>query len=746
MSKKPPLLPSMDELVGYLKDTSGRVGKREIARAFNIRGDDRIALKGMLRELENSGIIERDSRRSLSMAGMLPETCPVEVTGEDSEGYLIARPLNWRDDTPSPQIILFDMGNIMPPARAGDFLLVRTKQAGKHLYEGKVLRRLTNAPDRIVGIFTTKGKGQPGMVSSVDRRLKHNYFVERDDTSGAENSSVVIAELTGQDNHRQAKIIKVIGKESDSNVASLIAVYLHNLPLYFPSEAVKQAKNAAIPPMDNREDLRNFPLVTIDGEDARDFDDAVWAEPFSDSKVKDGWHLIVAIADVAWFVRPGTPLDISAKERGNSVYFPDQAIHMLPQELSAGLSSLMPNEDRPCLVAHIWIDSEGRQINKKFTRAMIRSAARLNYHEVQDMLDGRISSPHLMPVIDNLYQAFKALDTNRIDRGALEIEAIEREIILTPAGKVSAITARERLESHRIIEEFMIAANVAAAEVLEELEMPVMYRIHEPPSGEKVAALSDYLALMKVKTHLPSKPHSSDFNKILEEVKDTPLRTNINEMVLRTQSQARYSPENYGHFGLALEKYAHFTSPIRRYADLMVHRALISGLKLGDGGLDLKSDLGKDFPATAEHISYTERRADTAERDAEDRYIAAFLAPREGELFSGIITGVTASGLFIRLDDNYAEGFSPISTLPDEYYVYDGISHRLVGQNTGRSFALGQEVQVILKEAVPVTGGLLLEVIGGVRRTRRPPRHRGRLYESRKQSHKQGQRRARRHN
>ncbi|MBR7158452.1 MAG: ribonuclease R [Alphaproteobacteria bacterium] len=745
MSKKRSPLPNMEDLVSYLQDNSGRVGKREIARAFNIRGDDRIALKEMLREMENSGVISKGNRRSISMAGVLPQTCPVEVTGEDSDGYLIARPLNWHEDTPSPQIILIDMGNIIPAAKLGDFLLVRVKQAGKNLYEGTVVRRLTNAPDRIVGVFSSRGKGQPGMVCSVDRRLKHNFFVERDDTLNAEDSSIVIAELFGEANRRQAKVIKIIGKETDSNVASLIAVYLHNLPLYFPSAAIKEAEKAILPPMDNREDLRSLPLVTIDGEDARDFDDAVWAEPYSDGKIKNGWHLIVAIADVAWFVRSGSALDASAKERGNSVYFPDQAIHMLPQELSAGLSSLMPNEDRPCLAVHIWIDGEGKQIKKKFTRAMIRSVARLNYHEVQDIIDGRIHSEHLESLINNLYEAFKVLDYDRKSRGALNIDAVEREIILTSSGKVSSIIPRERLESHQIIEEFMIAANVAAAEVLEELEMPVMYRIHEPPSGEKIAALSDYLSLMKVPVKLPAKPKPADFNKILAEVKDTPLETNINEMVLRSQSQARYSPENYGHFGLALEKYAHFTSPIRRYADLMVHRALISGLNLGEGGLDLKTDITKTFTETAEHISYTERRADTAERDAEDRYIAAFLAPKEGELFSGIVTGVTPAGLFIRLDDNYAEGFSPISTLPDEYYVYDGIAQKLVGQSTGMSFSLGQEVQVILKEAVPLTGGILLEVLGKVRRKHRPPRHRGRLHESRRKSSKQGHRRARHH-
>ena len=744
MKKRCSHLPSMEEIVTYLENSSGRQGKREIARAFNIKGEDRISLKNMLKELTTSGVITKDSRKRVQLKGFLPETCPIEVTGEDSEGKLISRPLNWYGEEDKPQIIIIDQGNIIPRAKIGDFLLARVKQISKQVYEGSVLRRLSNAPDRLIGIFTSKGKGLPGMVSSIDRRFKHNYFVDREDTLNAEDSSIVIAEIFNKNTVRQAKIIKVIGKEKDSNISSLISIYLHNLPLYFSSDVIKEARLAISPTIDNREDLREYSFVTIDGEDARDFDDAVWAEPYSDKDIKSGWHLIIAISDVSWFVRVGSGLDISARERGNSVYFPDRAIHMLPEELSSGLSSLIPDEDRACLVAHIWIDDKGKQRKKKFNRAMIRSSARLNYHEVQDIIDGKIRSDFLDNLINNLYGAYKALDYDKQEREALNIISFEREIELTSNGTVKGVKPRERLESHKIIEEFMIAANVAAAEVLEETGMPVIYRVHEPPSNEKVSALNDYLTSIGIPTRLPLDPSSKDFNKLLKEVKGTSLESNINEMVLRTQSQARYSSENYGHFGLALNRYAHFTSPIRRYADLMVHRSLVSGLKLGEGGLDLSQDYDKEFKAISEQISYTERRADIAERDAEERYIASFLSSRVGEVFSGVISGVNSSGLFIRLKESYAEGFSPISTLPDEYYVYDNNSHSLIGQNSGRRFSLGQEVEVILREAVPITGGILLEIVGAKRFKRRNNfQHNHRFKKGKQHIRNQGNRRAR---
>ena len=459
--------------------------------------------------------------------------------------------------------------------------------------------------------------------------------------------------------------------------------------------------------MKKRVDLRDIPLVTIDGEDARDFDDAVYAEPDEDKKNKDGWHIITAIADVAYFVRPGTPLDDCARERGNSVYFPDRCIPMLPEKLSADLCSLKPGLDRPCLAAHLWINKNGRLIRHKFVRAMMRSAARLNYHEVQKVFDGGLTEMNadLRRHLQDLHAAYQVLAQARQKRGALELDVIEREIELDDKGQVRSITPRERLDSHKTVEEFMILANVAAAETLEEYNVPAMYRIHESPGAEKAAALQTFLATIGIKAGKTGKLQSNDLNKILDKVRGTPRAAMVNELVLRSQSQARYSPENLGHFGLALERYAHFTSPIRRYADLLVHRGLISALKLGSGGLiDEDGDLTADLEDLGDHISATERRA-------EERYLSAYLKDRIGERFGGVINGVSRFGLFVTVDDIGADGLIPISSLPNDYYVHDEERHRLFGSSTGNTFELGEHVFMTLAEASPVTGGLLFHIL-----------------------------------
>lgn len=719
MSKKKPPLPTMEDIISFLNENPGKVGKKEIARAFHVRGDDRVGLKQMLKEMKSSGKIERTGHKKVMLADGLPEMCPSEITGVDSDGELIARPIEWFKSTPAPQILITDLGRLKPPPKEGDMVLLKLKAAGKKLFHGAVVRRLSAKPNRVVGLYdTTSGKG--GRILSVDRRLHQEYFVDKENAAEAKNGDLIIADVLGSALHenkrgsRQAKIIQVLGNANAPKAASLIAVHLHGIPTEFSEQSIKAAQKAKLPPLGNRVDLRDMPLVTVDGEDARDFDDAVFAEPDENEKNKGGWHLVVAIADVACFVRPHEALDRDARERGNSVYFPDRVVPMLPMELSSDLCSLKPDQDRPCIAAHIWIDKNGKILRHKFIRAMMRSAARLNYNEVQAVFDGNMPemNPALRVHLMDLYEAYKIMAKAREKRGALEIDVPEREITLSDAGQIEKIAPRERFESHKMIEEFMIAANVSAAEALESKNMPAMYRIHDAPSMEKVAALQTFLNTLHIKTIKRDKPHTDDFNKILDQVKGTSKSFMVNELVLRTQSQAKYSPENIGHFGLALEKYAHFTSPIRRYADLLVHRALISAYKLGEDGLrDEDGDILDNFEDLGEHLSATERRAAAAERDAEERYLSAYLADRIGEKFSALINGVSRFGLFVVLDETGAEGLIPISTLPGDYYEYEEDQHRLYGTSSGQTYTLGEHVDVILAEAAPVTGGLRFHLL-----------------------------------
>jgi ribonuclease R len=473
-----------------------------------------------------------------------------------------------------------------------------------------------------------------------------------------------------------------------------------------------------------REDLRSVPLVTIDGADARDFDDAVWAEP--DAARPGGWHALVAIADVAWYVRPGDALDEAALERGNSVYFPDRVVPMLPEELSNELCSLKPAVERACIAVHLYIDSEGRLERHRFVRGLMRSAARLTYEAAQAAIDGNPdaqSRPLVEPVLRPLYGVYRALDAARLKRGSLELDLPERQIFLDPAGRVARIEPRQRLDSHKLIEELMICANVAAAETLERLKQPCMYRVHDVPDPAKLAALReflDHLGLPGLKLAKGQAIRPRHFNDILRKAAGTPFAPLVHQLVLRSQAQAVYSPNNLGHFGLGLRRYAHFTSPIRRYSDLLVHRALVAGQNFGAGALPPTDP--KAFAATGEHVSMTERRAAAAERSASDRYLVAFLAERVGASFPGRINGVTRAGLFVTLSETGADGLVPMRSLPGDYYEHDEAHHRLIGRRTRRSFTLGDPVTVRLAEANSVTGSLLFTMTEAGDDAAAPPR------------------------
>ncbi len=713
MKKKQSALPSMSELTDYLNAQSGGVSKRDIARAFRIKGDDRSLLRQMLKDLKDSGTITRDdSSKNYRMltAGQLPERCRLEITGQDSMGDLLARPFEWHSTETMPQIVIVK-NKVNPPAGIGDIIQAKVKYIGNRLYEGEVIRVLTHGDNQMVGVY------ENGRVFSVDRRISRPFLL-LDVPREVQNRDLIVFNAPMiRSREPVAKFVRRIGSANDPYAATLTAIFMHKIPVMFSEQTEKQAIKLSVPSVDeHRIDLTDVPFVTIDGEDARDFDDAVWAEPDTNPDNKGGFHIRIGIADVSWYVRGGTAIDRDAWTRGNSVYFPDRVIPMLPFELSNGVCSLNPNEPRAALVCEVWINKNGRKIKHKFERALIQSAQRLTYPEVQDALDGKQPIIGLEKEIESLYGAYTALKQQRTKRGVIEIDVPEQQVILNDVGKVTAIRARIQTESMQLIEELMILANVSAAETLEEKGKPTMYRVHDRPSGEKIALLNTFLKSIGLAGKHPLSEHSEarDFNDVLIKSEGTNKDFAINEFVLRSQSQAVYSSLNIGHFGLALERYAHFTSPIRRYADIMVHRALVSALKLGDGGLTKEEE--DTFDRTAQHISYTERQAAAAEHDADDRYVASFLQDKISKRFDGQIASVTAFGMFVRLKSFSVDGFIPMRYLGGDYFEYDDERQMLIGRATGKTYALGDTIRVILKECDPITGSVTLQPTQSSRR------------------------------
>jgi ribonuclease R len=686
--------------------------KRDLARLLRVKGSDRIALKRILKELESEGALARDARRRYAPAGGLPEVAVVEITGQDPDGDLLARPQRWEEHEPPPRIVVVpgrdsDAG---PALGIGERLLARLSHA-EGGYEARVIKRIGAAVHRVLGVY--REHAGHGRIVPIDRKTRHEFTVERHDKGGAASNELVLAEpLAGRASGLpRARVLERLGSMSEPRAISLIAIHEHGIPTEFPREAIAEAEGAHPPRLDARTDLRTIPLVTVDPEDARDHDDAVWAAPDSDPANKGGHVAIVAIADVANYVRPGSALDREALKRGNSAYFPDRVVPMLPERLSADLCSLRENEERPCLAVRMIFDARGKKLRHEFVRGVMRSAARLTYAEAQRAFDGKpdtgrrdIAELTLAP----LWNAYRALAGARDRRAPLDLDLPERRVVLGADGRVASIAFRDRLESMRLIEEFMIQANVAAAETLEKMRTPLVYRIHEQPSQEKLQAFADYLRTIGISFAKGQVIKPAVFNHILAAAKGGAHADVLNDVVLRTQAQAVYTAENIGHFGLNLQRYAHFTSPIRRYADLLVHRALIRAMKFGADGLT-GEEAGK-LGDIADHISMCERRAMAAERDSTDRYVAAFMEDRLGAMFNARITGVTRFGLFVRLHETGAEGLIPIRTIGAEFFKHDERRHALVGDRTGTAYRLGDTVSVRLREAAPLTGGLRFEL------------------------------------
>ncbi len=705
-------LPTKRQIIDFIRESPVPVGKREIARAFRITGTDWVALKVILQELRQDGEIERGRGRRVAPPNTLPEVAVVVIDGVDADGEVVARPATWSAESDPPRIFMAPERRGHPALGEGERALARLRRLADGTYEGRTIRKLGTATTRrIVGVF--RGTTSGGIVEPADRRRSDGVFVAAGDCGGAVDGELVVAELPPppRNGPRPARIVDRLGDADDPRSISLIAIHAAGIPTEFPSEALRQAEAAAAPSLNGRVDLRDLPLVTIDGADARDFDDAVWAEPDADPANPGGWHLVVAIADVAAYVAPGTALDREAFKRGNSSYFPDRVVPMLPEALSNGLCSLKPAEDRACIAAHLWIDGAGRLRRHRFARGLMRSAARLTYEQVQAARNGQAddaTAPLLDTVVAPLYGAFRALQAARAARGTLDLDLPERQIRLADSGAVAAIAVRVRLDSHRLIEEFMIAANVAAAETLEQKATPCLFRVHDAPDNAKVAALREFLEPLGYRLAKGQVMRPRVFMQILTRARGRPEAAVVNEMILRSQAQAAYAPSNIGHFGLALPRYAHFTSPIRRYADLTVHRGLIRQLRLGPGGGG--GELAR-LDEIGQHVSFTERRAAGAERDAVDRFTAGFLADQVGADFAGRISGVTRFGLFVALSATGADGLVPISTLPDDFYEHDARQHALIGQRWGRTYRLGAAVRVRLMEADPLTGGTIFRLL-----------------------------------
>lgn len=707
-------LPSREEILAFIAESPGGVGTREIARAFTITGGDRSVLKETLRELKREGLIEPTGRRRLSAPGRLPSVAVVEVLSVDEDGVAEARPLAWRGAGDPPAIEIAPEVRGRRAVAKGDRVLARLQPRAEGRYVGRTIRVLPAPPGRILGLYQALPGG--GRIEPTDRRLKREFAVAAAESQGAKTGELVVAEVEPGPRLglSRARVVERLGSMAEPRAISLVAIHTSGIPTEFPADALAEAEAARpVKALGRREDLRGLPLVTIDDPDAHDFDDAVWAEPDPDPANPGGWKAVVTIADVAHYVRPASALDRAAHERGNSVYFPDRVVPMLPQALSDDLCCLKAGRTRPCLAVFLRFDRQGRKLHHRFARGQMQSAARLTYDQVQAAADGRAdatSKPLLATVIQPLYGVFRALDGARRRRGTLDLEVPERRVVLGRDGRVERIERRQRLDSHRLIEELMIAANVAAAETLEGSGVAALYRVHDEPPADKLERLRTLLSSLGLKLARRRRFTPEDFSRLLSGAEKLPTRELIHASVLRSQAQAAYSSDNIGHFGLNLARYSHFTSPIRRYADLLVHRGLIKALRLGPGGLK-DGATAASLGAVGEHLGLTERRADLAERDTVDRYMAAYLAERVGAEFSARISGVTRFGVFVSLDRSGAEGLVPVRRLGPGRFAHDEQGQRLVSQRA--SWRLGDPITVRLFEADPLTGRLIFELAEG---------------------------------
>jgi len=714
-------LPTAKQILDFIATSDQPAGKREIARAFGLSGQAKIDLKRLLKDMADEGLIDASPGRAFHQAGGVPKVTVLRVQAIDDGGAVWAVPEQWHAEGPPPRLRLIERGR-RGALGIGDRVLARTEQRGQG-FIAHPMKKLERSAELVLGVV--KQEGTRFWLSPVEKKERREFSIS--DLKDAETGDLVLCEVSGRPPRASARVDAVLGDPFAPRSFSLIAIHKHGLRHEFAQAAIDEAHRVSKQPLGEREDLTHLPIVAIDPEDARDHDDAIWAEADGDG----GWNAVVAIADVSFYVRPGSELDREARARGNSVYFPDRVVPMLPEELSADICSLKEGEDRAAMACHLKIDREGNLKSWRFTRAKVRIAANIAYEDAQAAIDAaseeriEVSSPTCsMPDVEGpvprelvatalkpLWACWRALFAARQKRDPLELDLPERRVVLDEKGRIASIAPRDRLDAHRLVEDFMIAANVAAARALEAKKAPVMYRVHEPPSREKLVALKDYLATFGIEFALGQVVKPGTLNRIIERVGDGDGREEIMEQLLRTQMQARYGPEQLGHFGLALATYAHFTSPIRRYADLLVHRSLVSAYRLGDGGLPPGEE--ERFDQIGEQISMLERRAMEAERDTVDRYVAAFLADQVGQLVECRITGVQPFGFFATVEDLGGDGLVFAKDLGQEYFRYDEAARTLVGDESGEAYRVGQRLRLRLADANPVSGSLRFELPEG---------------------------------
>ncbi len=744
MATPTPGLPTREQILRFIETSDQPAGKREIARAFGLHAQDKILLKALLRDMADEGLIDSAPGRAFHRMGGVPKVTVLRVVDVEGDG-VVAVPEHWETEGPPPRLRVVERkgGSALGP---GDRILARTEEAGRG-WRAHPLKTLARGEELVLGVV--RGEGERLWLRPVDKRERRELPIS--DVGEAKIGDLVLAEKTGRPPRISARVTQRLGDPFAARSFSLIAIHRHGIPDVFPDGAIEEAAAAARLPLgEGREDLRHLPIVAIDPADARDHDDAVWAAPDDDPANAGGFRAIVAIADVSFYVRPGSALDRAAAKRGNSVYFPDRVVPMLPELLSADICSLKAGEDRAALACHLVIGKGGKLLSWRFSRATVRIAANIAYEDAQAAIDGTLPHPLLETALRPLWAGWAALAKARAAREPLDLDLPERRVVLDEQGRILTVAARERLDAHRLIEEYMIAANVAAAKALEARKAPVMYRDHEPPSREKLVALKEYLETFGVEFALGQVVRPATFNHVLARIGEADFRPQAMEQVLRTQTQAYYGPRNAGHFGLALGSYAHFTSPIRRYADLLVHRALVGawGLEAPVAATALRRD-GVRLPAETaltpaeaaameklgETISRAERRAMEAERETVDRYVAAYLSAHVGEIVDARITGVQGFGFFATVEALGGDGLVPVSTLGPEYFRYDEAAQTLTGEASGDSFARGQRLKLRLAEADPVTGALRFELPEGAgvrprpmaaRKDRRPVNRRGR--------------------
>lgn len=709
---------NLNAILDFIRTSSTPMTKREIARAFGIKGgENRVALKQILKKLEKDGSIVKQPGGAFVIPDGLPAVTIVEVSDIDIDGDVFARPVDWSIETQGtpPRIEMRPEKKGHPALGQGDRVLASLKRIGGDTYEGRTIRKLDNEKGRVLGVLRTTKHGY--VLQPTDKKAKYDFPIKPGDEGQAQEGDLAIGEIQPERSMKRkyVRVVEVLGKEGDPKSISLISLHENGLKETFPSQTLKAAQGLKVPPLGKRQDLRDTPLVTIDGADARDFDDAVFAESCQLPNGREGYHLIIAIADVSFYVRPDSDLDVEAQRRGNSTYFPDRVVPMLPEALSNDLCSLRPDEDRACLAVHIWINENGDMVEYEFVRALMRSHARLIYEQVQAMHDGKNYETddglNLSGIIPPLYDVFAVLDKARRKRGALDLDLPERQIVIDHKGNMTGVRQRTRFDAHKLIEEFMILANVAAASALEDKQAPCIYRVHDKPGMDKLDSVREFienfgLSLPKGENVKPAK-----INHVLAKAADLPYSHLISQVILRSQSQAVYTTDNIGHFGLALQKYAHFTSPIRRYADLLIHRSLVSAYRLPDGG-GLSNGEEARLDEIAGHISSTERTSMNAERSAVDRFTAAYLMDKIGAEFSGKISGVTRFGLFVTLDESGADGLVPMKSISDDFYIHDEEAHALIGRKKKKVYRLGAPVTVRLTEANGITGSTVLELCG----------------------------------